>query len=1237
MLYGREAECAQLSALLDAASGSSSAALVLSGEPGVGKTALLDEARARASGMHVLAARGVESESVLPFAGLHQLIRPALALVDRLPAPQAAALRGALGLAERAGEDRFLIAAACLTLLSELAEQRPVLCLVDDAQWLDAASAGALLFVARRLDAEGIVMLFALRAGEERRFDARGVPELVLDGLDREAAAAMIARRPDGAVAPAVQRMLVEQSGGNALALVELPNALSATQLAGDEPLPRTLPLTPNVERLFLERVRRLPAPAQKVLSLVAADESGRLAPVMRAAAAAGIDGDALEAAERAGLVVVRDERIDVRHPLVRSAIIQGLSSDERRATHLALAGVLDEDESVDERTWHLAAAAMGPDAGIAAALEMVAERARRRSAHAPAAAALERAAELSPEIEPRGRRLAAAAAAAWHAGQPDRASALLDRADRLVADRRLRADLVHLRGEIQLRCGGLVEACDILVAGAADVAALDTRKALEMLIQAREAAGWAGDTPRTADTSHRAEALPPSKDPTTRFLADLLVGIGKLYEGESGVALPLVRDVVARADGFDEPSWLTWSAAGAQGVGDERRAAELHQRAIGLARASGAVDKLTYALLTYVLMGLFAGRLDVAAEAAEGLTLAREAGLPNAQSKHLAMLAWFAAVRGDDAECRASAEVAVELARVSGGAFANAMAEWGLGLLELSRGHGDAAAVHLERVCDPTPGVGHPYFALLSAPDLVEASVLAGRMGRAREAFAPFEGFAQAGAPPWALALSARCRALLSADPEPEFAEALDLHADSDRALDRARTLLLLGEHRRRVRDEAGAREPLRAAFHGFDEVGAVGWARRARDELRGAGATAGAGEGSLLARLEPEELQMARLVADGHSNREVAARLFRSPRTIDAQLRRVFAKLGVSSRIELADLGLATETPGPVLRSRLARAGLTELFRDLPTIRGAGLQAALARTVGDPGLVVAYRRDDGRYADAAGEPVALPLDGGRAVARVEAGGRELAAIVHDAALDDDADIVEALCAAARIAIENERLHAESETRLAELQASRQRLVAAGDAERRRLERNLHDGAQQRLVALALQLRLVQSHIRRDPAAAEALVTSATDQLAESLAELRELARGIHPAALERGLEPALGSLASRSTVPTVVTCDVSGRLPRPVELALYFVACEALANVGKYAQATAASLRVWRSDTGAAIEIADDGVGGADADAGSGLRGLADRVEALDGLLLVTSPPGAGTVITAQVPCPL
>jgi signal transduction histidine kinase len=317
-------------------------------------------------------------------------------------------------------------------------------------------------------------------------------------------------------------------------------------------------------------------------------------------------------------------------------------------------------------------------------------------------------------------------------------------------------------------------------------------------------------------------------------------------------------------------------------------------------------------------------------------------------------------------------------------------------------------------------------------------------------------------------------------------------------------------------------------------------------------------------------------------------------------------------------------------LLRSRLARGGLAELVRGLPTARGAELQAALARTMGDPELVVAYRLADSHgYADADGRPVLVPpVAAHRATAPIECDGATVAALVYDASLDDDPELVEAICAAAAVALDNEQ-------RLAQLRASRERIVTAGDAERRRLERNLHDGAQQRLVSIALQLRLVQNRIRQDPSAAEELVIAARDELAGSLTELRELARGLHPAVLEHGLAAALQSLATRSPVPATVAVETAGRLPEPVELAAYFVACEALANVGKYAGASAVTIHVRRAGGVATVEIADDGVGGADVAQGSGLRGLADRVEALDGRLRVVSPLGAGTVVTAELPC--
>jgi signal transduction histidine kinase len=324
-------------------------------------------------------------------------------------------------------------------------------------------------------------------------------------------------------------------------------------------------------------------------------------------------------------------------------------------------------------------------------------------------------------------------------------------------------------------------------------------------------------------------------------------------------------------------------------------------------------------------------------------------------------------------------------------------------------------------------------------------------------------------------------------------------------------------------------------------------------------------------------------------------------------------------------------------LLRSRLARGGLPDLFRELGTLRGVRLEAGLAKALGDPQLVLAYRvPGQHSFIDGRGQPVEPPAaDGVRTAARIERDGRELGILVYDASLDDDPELVGAVAATAAIALDDARLQAESEDRLAELRASRERIVAAGDAERRRLERNLHDGAQQRLVSVALQLRMIQRHLRTDPELAEKLLSSASDELSHSLEELRELARGIHPAALNHGLESALGSLASRAGVPTTVSFESPARLPEQVELAAYFVACEALANVAKYARATAATVRVSRRNGVAVIEIADDGVGGADEAGGSGLQGLADRVAALDGTLRILSPPGKGTVITAELPC--
>ena len=800
-------------------------------------------------------------------------------------------------------------------------------------------------------------MLFALRDGEEHRLDVRGVPELELRGLDRESAAALItqARRSRrGARGAADARRAVRRQ--RARASSSCRRRCRPCSSPARSRLPRSLPLTPNVERLFLARVRRLPEPAQKVLSLVAAEESGRLAPVLRASRRSGIDGrlrlgrpstrGSSQCATLASSSVIRwcDRR---------SCRVCRRTSAARRTWRLRAPS--PTTSSFDERTWHLAAAAAGPDAELAGALETVAERARRRSAHAPAAGAFERAAELSPDPESSGRRFAAAAAAAWHAGQPGRASALLDRADALVGDRRLRADVVHLRGEIQLRCGVLIDACDILMAGADDVAPVDTRKALEMLIAAREAAGWAGDTPRTVETGRRAEALPPSEDPTTRFLADLLVGIGKLYEGETAVALPLVRDVVARAADFDEPSWVTWTAAGAQGLGDEVRAAELHERAIGLARASGAVDKLTYALLDLRADGAVR-RSARGRRGGVGRPDAGQGGRSSQRAEQAPGDAQLVCARCEVTKTSA-ARRRRRRSRSPGPAAAPSRTRWRSGGWVCSRSAGAAASQAFtwtpyatRRRASGTLISGCCRLPTSSRPSCWPGAGIApsrpSRRSRASRKRARRRGRLRS--PPAA----ARCSPTTPSRVSPRRSAS---HADGDRRLDHARTLL--SARRAAVaprRRQRGARPAARCAgtlrgarSGGLGRPRARGAARR----RRGGGPRPG-----------PALTARTRGAPDGAARRRRPTRTARSPRASSArpgQSTRSCAECSPSSACIVAGraggLGLGTEPPTPLLRSRLARAGLGSCSATCGRSAARDLPEALARTVGDPELVVA------------------------------------------------------------------------------------------------------------------------------------------------------------------------------------------------------------------------------------------------------------------------------------------
>jgi DNA-binding CsgD family transcriptional regulator len=910
VLYGRDAERAEIGRLLDAARDSRSGALVLRGEPGIGKTALLLDARDRAGDMHVLTARGVESESELPFAALHQLLRPALDHMEKLPVPQASALRSALGLEAGRAEERFLVFAACLSLLSEMAERRPVLCLVDDAHWLDRGSADALLFVTRRLDAEGIVMLFAAREGEVRRFDAADVPSLMLEGLEPDAAATLLARAA-GVAVPSVRERLIEQSRGNALALVELPSALSPEQLAGEEPLPEAMPLTGQIESVFLDRVRRLPDEAQRVLLLAAADDAEDPRLVTRAADLGGVGSNALDLSEQAGLVSVRGGRLAFWHPLVRSAVYEAATSSERRATHRALAEALaDDDEHADRRAWHLAASVLEPDEDVVLALEEAAEHAKERASYGAAARALARAAQLSAEGAAKGRRLVRAARSASIAGADDYAIALANEARPLVDDPLVRADIAHAVGVAEVRSGRPIEGFPRLIEAAYQVASLDLNKAVELLICANAAAVAAGHFAKLAEVSKAAGSLVSvGVDDELMHVARALAAFTRPMEAGATGAGELERAFVWASTADDAELVFVVGVALAL-LGDDQRFETLADRALSLARARGQVGILADVLTMRASLHVMQHRFDVAAhEAGESVQLARELGAANVAASSLSVLAYVAAIRGHDDEAERHAERVLDVATAHGLGPRASVAVYSLAMLDLGCGRWTESLERLETIVAQR-NYGDALLAKLALPDLVEAAVRAGRLDDARKALSAFEDWAADSSPVWAAARLASCRALLTEGDEAtaHFEEAVQF-GPAGRPFDFARIQLLYGEHLRRQRRRTDSRVQLRAALDGFERLGAAPWAERARSELRASGETARKREPSTVDELTPQELQIARFVAEGLSNREVAAQLFLSPRTIDYHLRNVFAKLGIKSRTQLARLPLGEE----------------------------------------------------------------------------------------------------------------------------------------------------------------------------------------------------------------------------------------------------------------------------------------------------------------------------------------
>src|SRR4051794_48446 len=906
MLYGRDAERALIRELLEAAGHSRSSVLVIRGVPGVGKTALLDDAREAAREMQVLTARGVESEAQLPFAGLHQLLAPILGHLDEIPPPQADALGVALGLRDGDQSEPFLVFAGCLSLLAAAAEQTPVLCVIDDAHWLDPASSDALLFVARRVAAEGIVIVIAARESEGVHLDVRGLTSLTLGGLEGDAAVALLEKRAGPRASTDVCERLIEQTGGNALALLELPTALTDEQLIGTQPLPDALPLTGQVEAAFLERTARLPQPAQRLLLVAAAEATGDLGTVLRAAESFGVDAEALTAVEEAGLLRVAGTRFEFRHPLVRSALYGSAPSVLRRSAHAALAEAMLRDEAhADRRAWHLASAAVEPDAAVVAALEDAGRRAEARTGYLAAARAYERAAELSEARGERGRRLVAAARATNSAGRELQAAALAAQAEPLVDDPVLLAEIARVKGEAVTLHGRPADVVGVLMEAARGAALASPVQALELLMAASRAAVESGDTSTIAEVGQiTAQIAVDPSDETAVFMHRLLDGLCAMWIGDMERGAAPLMEAVAWAETSEDPRHLSWAGRASIFLGDDARTSSFLQRSADGARARGAVGLLTNVLGLRAAQLYIANHFDEASVgASEALAIARELGTPNLIPMPSGVLALIAAVRGREAEVRERVAEVKDIAGSHGLAMPATEGVWAQATLDLALGDWQRAFDGLAAVTEARPGFGNAVIALSSAPDRVEAAFRAGRPDDARAALAPFESWAEHTAMPWAQPTVAKCRALLLTDDEAtqEFERAVSLSADA-RPLDAARTRLLFGEHLRRQRRRADARAQLRAAVDGFEALGATPWAERSRAELRATGESTHKRDPAALAELTPQELQVARLVADGLSNKEVAAHLFLSPRTIDAHLRSVFSKLGVTSRTQLA-----------------------------------------------------------------------------------------------------------------------------------------------------------------------------------------------------------------------------------------------------------------------------------------------------------------------------------------------
>jgi len=898
VLLGRDREREAIVRALESARGGTSATLALVGEAGIGKTALLDHAAERAAGMRVLRARGIESEAQIPFASLLELLRPALGVLDRIPQPQEAALEGALALRPGPAQERFAVGAATLSLLAAYAEEGPVAVLVDDAHWLDGSSAQALLFAFRRLVADPIAVLIAVREGDRSLLDGADLPTLRLAGLSSAEATALLR-----GVSPAAAERLHGATAGNPLALIELAADGHDLALA---PEGAPVLVSARISRAFLRRVGELDEAARRALVLAATSDSGDLPMLERAAHRLGIDLAALTVAEAGGLVTLEPGSVEFRHPLARSAIYAAAPVEERRAAHRALAAALP-DRDIDRRAWHLAAAAVGADDAASTALEHAGVRSRDRSSYATAAAAFERAARLAADHERRARLLLDAAEAGWHAGLAERAGALLEEAEACTADRATGVAIDHLFGYITTRRGPVMRGYEILMAAAARA---DPERAVAMFAEASVACFAAGKPAAMLSAAQRAHAaLSDEATVRSRFMAETALGMARVLGGDAAAGAEALHRGITLAAGApelnDDLRLLPWLTLGPIFLREADVGRSALAQALQTARARAALGELPFVLVLFARDQATSDRWAVAeATYEEAIRIARETDQRTELGFGLAGLAWLQARRGRVHETQALAGDAIQVAVEVGARLYEVWATAALGELALGLGDAVRAAEHFEDQRRLLRELGITDADLSPAAELVDAYVRLGRVNDAELVAAQFVTAAEAKGQPWSLARALRCRGLVVGDagyPE-EFERALRLHAETPDEFETARTRLAYGQRLRRGRNRVLARDQLRAAVDTFERLDARPWAEQARTELAATGETVRRRDPSTVDELTPQELQISLLLAGGRTTREAAATLFLSPKTIEYHLRHVYQKLDIHSREELA-----------------------------------------------------------------------------------------------------------------------------------------------------------------------------------------------------------------------------------------------------------------------------------------------------------------------------------------------